>query len=435
VKRSLIFLIFSSLFMLNFQNPASADLYAFSAFTFSNCNQSGVSGPTLSQCTTAYSGNSWVSNSNFFNVSSGIQLWTVPISGNYVITSAGAGGGRSSYASGGGIINSANYVLTQGDVIKILVGQTGDTQTASAGGGGGGTFIYDSTTSTLLQVAGGGGGAGNFVAGSNANSSTGGVKPPHGSYGGTTTGGSLGAEPYTGGGGGGSNLNANGSNGASNGLGGSGGAGYGGNGGQGENWSGTVATSFLNGGGGGFRTSYGTQTAGFGGFGGGGPGSNFAYQAGGGGGGGYAGGGGGSGYQTGGGGGGGGSYLSGSSQYPNLGINYGFGYVNISISQSPTAFKISVTSATSKRAVTYITATITTPLSGGAGRITFYQNGRLISGCVNLLTISGSVNCGWKPITHGMVTLTAILSPTDSSYTGSSANPISVTVSPRSVSR
>ncbi len=68
-----------------------------------------------------------------------------------------------------------DFDLEQGDVIKLLVGQTGVVNTGySTSGGGGGTFVVTSTDTPLL-VAGGGGGIESLtsrLANSDANTGT-----------------------------------------------------------------------------------------------------------------------------------------------------------------------------------------------------------------------------------------------------------------------
>lgn len=98
-----------------------------------------------------------------------IQTWTVPTTGVYTISATGASGGLgrttggTDIRGGYGAKMSASFSLTQGQVIKVVVGQAG-TNTASSyagGGGGGGTYVYTSTNVPLV-VAGGGGGAGQY---------------------------------------------------------------------------------------------------------------------------------------------------------------------------------------------------------------------------------------------------------------------------------
>jgi hypothetical protein len=86
----------------------------------------------------------------------GIQLWKVPATGNYSFIVAGAGGAPSS-GGGRGYIITATLNLTQGQVLKILVGQTG--LSSYGNGGGGGTFVATSTDIPLIVSGGGGGGS------------------------------------------------------------------------------------------------------------------------------------------------------------------------------------------------------------------------------------------------------------------------------------
>jgi hypothetical protein len=149
----------------NFSPPSAAFPNSgplFSTFTFTNMAATGNVGPV----TTTYNPTpvGWV------GLSSGTQLWTVPLTGTYRITAAGAGGGfaqlsatTNPYPSSNGIIVSNTYSFTQGQSIKILVGQRGTDEQLNGGGtqyasGGGGTFVVYSSNNTPILVAGGGGG-------------------------------------------------------------------------------------------------------------------------------------------------------------------------------------------------------------------------------------------------------------------------------------
>ncbi|GAB5389576.1 MAG: hypothetical protein Alpg2KO_25440 [Alphaproteobacteria bacterium] len=297
--------------------------YAFTSHTFTNCGQTGRNGPSVSSCRSQYStSGNWDENSSFFNVSGGIQQWTVPESGTYRITAAGGRGGGGSSCGGKGAIVRGDVTLTQGDVIQILVGQEG--QSGSRAGGGGGSFVVGPGT-TPIMIGGGGGGRGATYCGVDASTGTSGVRPGGCSrcgHGGSNGGGGGGGDSGSGGGGGG--LLGNGGTGRTGHYSGSGGAG--GNGVNGSNGSGSGTANapgglaFVNGGTGG-------ESSEDGGFGGGG--SSRTWNTTGGGGGGYSGGGGGAydgqHHQ----GGGGGSYKSGTTQ-TNVGTNSGaHGYVTI----------------------------------------------------------------------------------------------------------
>lgn len=148
----------------------------YSSFTFTPCGATGISGPTSIN----YSADSfaWGTLSSFVvagtgsnGIPAGIQRFTVPFTGTYVLTAAGAGGGSAAFAGGRGVIVSTTVSLTANDVLFILVGQRGTSTGSTAGyqgSGGGGTFICkynggsvsSAGSYTILLIAGGGGGAG-----------------------------------------------------------------------------------------------------------------------------------------------------------------------------------------------------------------------------------------------------------------------------------
>lgn len=140
-------------------------LYAFTSFTFTNAGATGVSGPTLSNCLTAYNTgtNTWLNNTAYFNVTrTGFQRWTCPATGTYIVRCAGAQGGTGSSGTyGRGIDVQVTVTLTKGVIYTIAVGQQGGRNTS--GGGGGGTWFIQgdpaTTTATAICVAGGGGGS------------------------------------------------------------------------------------------------------------------------------------------------------------------------------------------------------------------------------------------------------------------------------------
>lgn len=289
---------------------ASPALYVFTSHTFTNANATGRNGPSLSQIQTAYSSQSWASNTAFLNMTTqGIQLWTVPKSGSYTIEARGGRGGTNTYGpmvssgtqGGLGAIMRVTMALAAGQVLQIIVGQQA-LQGSSGSGGGGGSWIVNNSDGTLLLVAGGGGGAGHDTGWGAGGSAT---NAPNNSAGG------HGAAPAT-------LSNGNGGNGGPPG---SDGFNYGGTGAGGAGWLSAGQNSGSGSATGGTRYIGGTGSGGTGGgFGGGGGEGGSGYAGGGGGG--YSGGGGGADYVTGtetygpvpantacwGGGGGGGSY-------------------------------------------------------------------------------------------------------------------------------
>ena len=359
---------------LLFIEPAHAGLYAFTSHTFTNCTTSGSTGPLQADCRSAYS-TTWDENNSYFTVTSGIQVWVVPFTGTYEITAAGAVGGATPSATGGkGRVITSQISLTQGETIKIIVGQTGGQlqfTTGYSGGGGGGSFVVRNTGTAALLIAGGGGGAaqGNATYVSTQN----GVDAaPYNSTAGTAGTGYPGGTPGTGG--------TNGGGGGAGSGGGSGGGGFTGNGTKGG-WGGNAGFSYANGGNGGSNImGYGSSTLNiFGGFGGGaGAGAHSNYEADAGGGGGYSGGGGG-GYRVGAGG-GGGNFVTGT--YVSNSLNSGVGYVTIvagaaADNTAPTFTSSSSFSAAENIAISATAATIrisesaTVTISSGADAARF----------------------------------------------------------------
>jgi hypothetical protein len=280
-------------------------------WVFSNAGATGRYGPTQAQVDSAYAGSTMEGNVTI--TTKGIQEWTVPHPGIYMIETFGAQGGTTgSYTTnagstlgGKGARMRGDFTLTEGTVLKILVGQQG-LGNRWDGGGGGGTFVVNGTGAPVV-IAGGGGG-------SNTYSSDNDVGAP----------GSIGTAGTHG-------LNNTSGTPGDNGNGGSGsysssGAGLLTNGGK-PTWSGSTGGgyAFINGGMGGGVLS---QSNTVGGFGGGGS-AHGSSCIGGGGGGGYSGGTGSNNNCNSGG--GGGSYNAGTHQYNLAGYNNGHGLVVITL--------------------------------------------------------------------------------------------------------
>ena len=100
-------------------------------------------------------------------LSSGIQLWTVPRTGEYRIEAIGASGGYSEDSfiktGGRGARMIGNFNLTKDEIIHVLVGQKGEkgNENPKTAGGGGGTFVVRENNKPLI-IAGGGGGIKNI---------------------------------------------------------------------------------------------------------------------------------------------------------------------------------------------------------------------------------------------------------------------------------
>lgn len=255
--------------------------------TFTNCGVEGTTGPTLAQCQNSYgAGYGFNSNTARFNMTTqGYQRWTVPVTGRYQVTVAGAEGGWGAAVGGNegipgkGYRFTSTYELSQGQVLTLIVGQQGSGRTNAAtpagccnpGGGGGGSVVFNSTQNVLLAAAGGGGGGGaggyhpyyyspSAISGRNGSSTTTPVQPALGTgagssgsgLGGTTSlpgsfNGATGLNgSYGGFGGGGARSSVDHNNGN---FGGAGGGGYTGGAGGVYNYGNYLANAYSGGGG------------------------------------------------------------------------------------------------------------------------------------------------------------------------------------------
>ena len=418
VKLTLLSLLFSVSF--SFQYPASADVVSFN---FTNASSTGMYGPIQESVTAAYANTSLAGSVKVLQ--RGYQLWTVPVTDTYTIEAAGAAGGSTTYTTGGrGRIIKINVALTQGQVLKILVGQMGGKVEftsggpGTAGGGGGGTFVVDSATGTAILISGGGGGGSSNTSNVGVNGQDAPGETITSGTNGTNRGGSYaGALGGTAGHGGASSSNY---------------------------WTANSGAGFLDNGGGNlqngtYNAPHGFATDGIGGqsgesslpvvihggFGGGsGPLGTGSYEANGGAGGGYSGGGGGGHLGTGG---GGGNYKTG--QFVSTGLNTGHGYVTITRNLVPATLILNAPSALVFRALVTVSADSNSP-----GRVTFFANGKRIPGCISkLLSGSGSnytVACAYKPTMRGSILLSASIAPS-SGYSPSSISIGSIATSNR----
>ena len=132
-------------------------------YVFSTLDGQEETGPT------SISGYAGTSLDGKVTLSNGIQIWSVPVTGRYIIEAFGASGAngtdsnQSEWRIGGlGAKMEGTFALAKGAKLKILIGQEGQ-RTADfgdmPGGGGGGTFVT-LLDDTPLIIAGGGGGGG-----------------------------------------------------------------------------------------------------------------------------------------------------------------------------------------------------------------------------------------------------------------------------------
>ena len=119
-------------------------------------------------CSTAFLMSSAVSMAQTtFNYTGAVQTYTVPAGVFSVnISAAGAQGGGEGAGGGLGAIMTADFAVTPGEVLTIVVGQQGQLQIGgnfqNSSGGGGGSFVYNASN-TLFVAAGGGGGKCNYT--------------------------------------------------------------------------------------------------------------------------------------------------------------------------------------------------------------------------------------------------------------------------------
>jgi hypothetical protein len=149
---------------ITFQINPAPELYAFTSATFTSGGAQGRFGPSLAQMRSGVGSPSWASTYLNQGRANGYQLWTVPRTGTYEITAAGARGQQSSNNQGTplGAVMRGRVSLTQGSTLEMVIGQlpNGGTNVAdSNAGGGGGTFVAVGGTNTPVIVAGGGGGS------------------------------------------------------------------------------------------------------------------------------------------------------------------------------------------------------------------------------------------------------------------------------------
>ena len=136
--------------------PEYPGLYYFDTFTFTTLGTSGHRGPDP---TKTYANAPW--SADQFSIVNGQQQWTVPATGTYQITAAGA------YGATPGRVVTGQVSLAENQVLSLLVGQQPTPLTANVVdnvtvGGGGGTFV--TSGGKPLMVASGGDGTGGRAA-------------------------------------------------------------------------------------------------------------------------------------------------------------------------------------------------------------------------------------------------------------------------------
>jgi hypothetical protein len=87
----------------------------------------------------------------------------------------------------------------------------------------------------------------------------------------------------------------------------------------------------------------------------------------------------------------------------------------------------------------YRTASTIEALVGTAGKVTFYQAGKVIPGCKNRNSSGAAPNikatCTWKPSTRGNVQITAQINPISASYALTRSSTFAISVGQRTTPR
>lgn len=112
-----------------------------------------------------------------------------------------------------------------------------------------------------------------------------------------------------------------------------------------------------------------------------------------------------------------------------LGLQFLLGYFTV----QPVVATIGTQSGSLKadyRTVTPLTVNVDTN-----SKVTFFANGKVIAGCRNLLSSSGTATCNWKPSVHGSYRIYATANPVSNSYTPSTTSVINVGVAARTNKR
>jgi hypothetical protein len=161
---------------ITFQVNPAPFLYSFTSATFGTGGVAGPYGPNVTQARNSLGNPSWAP--SYLNMNSqGVQLWTVPQSATYRIETMGARGGESQCygpRGGYGARMRGDFSLTQGQVLKIVVGQYGVGACHDGGGGGGSYVATDGNTPMIVSGGGGGGSAsgGSIDCGTTQNTAT-----------------------------------------------------------------------------------------------------------------------------------------------------------------------------------------------------------------------------------------------------------------------
>lgn len=102
---------------------------------------------------------------------------------------------------------------------------------------------------------------------------------------------------------------------------------------------------------------------------------------------------------------------------------------------APTASSISISLPSSNTYRTSSTITANLGVAGSDGKVTFFQNGKRIPGCINRVSASLVATCNWAPATRGLVRIHAVLTPSSNGYLSSTSPSVQARVINRTVRR
>jgi len=97
-----------------------------------------------------------------FSSTGTIEQWVVPngVSSIKMIVTGADGGNNNLFNGGVGTTANATFSVSSGEILEVVVGIAGESNTTGSAGGGGGSGVRRVAVSKNLIIAGGGGGAG-----------------------------------------------------------------------------------------------------------------------------------------------------------------------------------------------------------------------------------------------------------------------------------
>lgn len=88
--------------------------------------------------------------------------------------------------------------------------------------------------------------------------------------------------------------------------------------------------------------------------------------------------------------------------------------LSVTVTQATPQINLTVAPVVTFRSTASIVATLVS--AGSDGRVTFFANNKKIGGCINLQSTSLTVTCNWKASVHGVISLSAQVTPTSSNF-------------------